>query len=44
MRKLSEIESFGAIDADNDDILNDCFEDHEAFIDLLNFKKISYHW
>ncbi len=39
MRNLLGTETFGAIDADNDDILFDCFEDHEAFIDLLNFKK-----
>lgn len=37
--KLSDIESFGAIDADNDTILFDCFEDHEAFRQLLEFKK-----
>lgn len=39
MKKIYDVESFGAIDADNDDILIDCFEDHEAFKDLLNFKK-----
>jgi hypothetical protein len=39
MKDLSQVESFGAIDADNDDILIDCFEDHEAFIELLAFKK-----
>jgi hypothetical protein len=39
MKKLIEVDSFGAIDADNDDILIECFEDHEAFEDLMNFKK-----
>ncbi len=39
MKSLMSIENFGAIDADNDDLLLECFEDHEAFIDLLNFKK-----
>lgn len=33
------IEDFGAVDAESDNILFDCFEDHEAFIQLLNFKK-----
>ncbi|MGB9293956.1 MAG: hypothetical protein WCB64_11665, partial [Desulfobaccales bacterium] len=39
MKNLMDVEKFGAIDADNDDLLFECFEDHEAFIDLLNFKK-----
>lgn len=39
MKSISSIESFGAIDADNDDILLDCFEDHEAFLELLSFKR-----
>lgn len=29
---FSAIKSFGAVDADNDDLLLDCFEDHEAYI------------
>lgn len=32
MKSLLEVEHFGAIDADNDDLLLDCFEDHEAFL------------
>lgn len=32
MKSLMEVEHFGAIDADNDDLLLDCFEDHEAFL------------
>lgn len=39
MKSLIEVESFGAVDADKDDFLYECFEDHEAFIELLKFKK-----
>lgn len=39
MNKLINVESFGGIDADNDDILFECFEDHEAFLELLKLKK-----
>ncbi|MDO9531476.1 MAG: hypothetical protein Q7O12_05020 [Deltaproteobacteria bacterium] len=39
MKPLSSIEQFGAIDADNDDLLSSCFEDHEAYLDLLSQKK-----
>jgi hypothetical protein len=39
MRPLLSIEQFGAIDADNDDLLFSCFEDHEAYLDLLAQKK-----
>ena len=39
MKPLTELENFGAIDADNDNFLYDCFEDHEAFSDLQSFKK-----
>ena len=39
MKLLSSIEQFGAIDADNDDLLFSCFEDHEAYLDLLSQKK-----
>lgn len=39
MKSLDTIDSFGAIDADNDEILLECFEDHEAFLDLISFKK-----
>ena len=35
MRSLVEAQDFGAIDADNDQLLLDTFEDHEAFRDLL---------
>lgn len=39
MKKLLKIENFGAIDADTDDLLLDCFEDHEAYKELVDFKK-----
>jgi len=32
MTKLAELSSFGGIDADSDPLLDDCFEDHEAYI------------
>jgi hypothetical protein len=32
MKPLTKVETFGAIDADNDSLLLDCFEDHEAFL------------
>lgn len=39
MKDINNIVSFGSIDADNDSILLDAFEEHEAFIDAINFKK-----
>lgn len=39
MKTLSNVLSFGGIDADTDQILFDCFEDHEAYEELLNFRK-----
>lgn len=39
MARLNEIERFGATDADNDDLLLECFEGHEAYKDALEFKK-----
>ena len=39
MKQLDSIAHFGAIDADSDDILIECFEDHEAFKDLLDQNK-----
>jgi Cdc6-like AAA superfamily ATPase len=32
MRRLVDVESFGAIDADADKLLDACFEDHEAYL------------
>lgn len=34
MKKLIDVDSFGAVDADNDPLLLDCFEDHEAFLQV----------
>ncbi|HBS2086494.1 TPA: hypothetical protein MAD02_005318, partial [Klebsiella pneumoniae] len=39
MRDLALVDSFGGTDADNDDILLKAFEDHEAYQDILKFKK-----
>jgi hypothetical protein len=39
MKLLNSIDTFGSVDADNDPILIDCFEDHEAYVDLLGQKK-----
>ncbi|BBF92112.1 P-loop ATPase, Sll1717 family [Blastochloris tepida] len=30
--RLVEVETFGTVEADNDDLLLECFEDHEAYI------------
>jgi hypothetical protein len=32
MKSLAEIKSFGGIDADTDFLLDECFEDHEAYV------------
>lgn len=39
MKNILSVGDFGAIDADNDVILFDCFEDHEAYENLINFRK-----
>jgi len=39
MKQLADISKFGAIDADNDDILLDSFEDHQAFETLMSFDR-----
>src|SRR2546423_2602445 len=39
MKSLVSVDQFGAIDADNDALLFSCFEDHEAYLDLLSQKK-----
>lgn len=36
MSELREIESFGGIDADTDELLDACFSDHEAYLAALN--------
>lgn len=39
MKSLADVETFGAIDADNDQLLLHCFEDHEAYLDVRNQKR-----
>ena len=39
MKSLANVESFGGTDADNDDILLQAFEDHEAYLDVLAFRR-----
>lgn len=39
MKDLHFVESFGGTDADNDDILLDAFEDHEAYIDIIGLRR-----
>ena len=39
MKTLAQANTFGAVDADADTLLDDCFEDHEAFQDALGFKR-----
>lgn len=39
MKLLSSIENFGGTDADNDDILLQAFEDHEAYTDVIQFRR-----
>jgi hypothetical protein len=36
MRSLADIPAFGAIDADFDDLLDSCFQDHEAYASALS--------
>jgi hypothetical protein len=39
MKLLHEVENFGGTDADNDDILIQAFEDHEAYGDVLALRR-----
>src|ERR1039458_8974889 len=39
MRALKDVENFGGTDADNDDILLQAFEDHEAYVDIINLRR-----
>lgn len=39
MKPVIDIEKLGGIDADNDELLMKCFQDHEAFKQLINFEK-----
>lgn len=38
LRKLSSAANFGAIDADADDLLGACFQNHHAYLDARDFK------
>ncbi|MFD3880835.1 P-loop ATPase, Sll1717 family [Streptomyces microflavus] len=39
MLSISEVENFGAIDADADDLLRECFQDHSAYVAAKKQKK-----
>ncbi len=39
MKPLASVENFGGTDADNDDILLQAFEDHEAYLDVLGLRR-----
>lgn len=39
MPNLNEIDSFGEISADEDFLLEQCFQDHKAFQDVMNLRK-----
>lgn len=39
LKNVLEIENFGTIDADSDDLLYECFEDHEAYQNIFNMKR-----
>jgi hypothetical protein len=39
MKSLASVENFGGTDADNDDILLQAFEDHEAYLDVLALRR-----
>lgn len=39
MHSLASVENFGAIDADSDELLRDCFQDHPAYLDVRSIKR-----
>ena len=39
MKDLSIVEEFGAVDADADTLLEQCFEDHDAYLDARSHRK-----
>src|SRR5580700_4501732 len=39
MKALREVDNFGGTDADNDDILLQAFEDHEAYLDVVALRR-----
>jgi hypothetical protein len=38
-KRLSEVSSFGAIDADADELLRECFQDHQAYLDVRRLER-----
>jgi hypothetical protein len=39
MKALIDVDNFGGTDADNDDILLQAFEDHEAYLDVISLRR-----
>ncbi len=39
LKSLIGVDNFGAIDADNDELLQECFENHEAYLDIVNLRR-----
>jgi hypothetical protein len=39
MKPITSIKNLGGIDADNDELLDRCFQDHESYRQLINFDK-----
>jgi len=39
MKEIIEIQSLGGIDADNDQLLFNCFQNHQAYKQVINFEK-----
>ena len=39
MKALLDVNEFGAVDADADRLLEQCFEDHEAYLDAKSHRK-----
>lgn len=38
MLELAKVRNFGAIDADADALLRDCFQDHTAYVEAMNLE------
>ncbi|TWA89854.1 hypothetical protein FBY14_105152 [Azospirillum brasilense] len=39
MNNIDDVLSFGSVEADNDDLLLECFEDHDAYISAKNHRR-----
>lgn len=39
MKSLNEVASFGGIDAEADALLDECFQDHEAYLKVLSHER-----